>query len=266
MELILDTTSYSGTAVPGAAALITAAGTSFRFGANQKKEFFPFLGETVLHHTFMAFMNTNLFTYYCITFLKNHEKETRHALGKKVIQTLGDRLILVEGGSTRQESVYRGLKALKQSRPPFVLIHDGARPWVSARIIVQVYQEVCKNGAAAPVIPSVDAMKSIDSEGRIRGHLDRPSTVSVQTPQGFLYPAILDAHFLAKKDGNRYIDDTEIYHRYCGDVSTVPGDIRNTKITYPSDIHDALSAYPHALEKQPGEQTEIMPSLETGTK
>lgn len=219
-----------------AAALITAAGTSFRFGASQKKEFFPLRGETVLHHTMAAFVAAGIFDYFCLTFLAGKEDETRQAVGKKLLAALGDRLILVPGGETRQDSVRLGLAALEPLAPGLVLIHDGARPWVSREIIAAVYAGVLEKGAAAPVVPSVDAMKTVDPAGRIKAHLDRGSTMAVQTPQGFLFPEILRAHRQAQNDGRTYIDDTEIYHRYCGEVFTVPGELGNAKITYPRDL------------------------------
>ncbi|MDR1893918.1 MAG: 2-C-methyl-D-erythritol 4-phosphate cytidylyltransferase [Spirochaetales bacterium] len=229
-------------AVGGHSVLITAAGTSFRFGASLKKEFFPLLGETVLHHTFMAFYSAGIFDYFCVTFLKDHEEQTRTALGRRIVEGLGSRLILVQGGATRQESVCRGLEALSSFRPPTVLIHDGARPWVSQDLVLRVFKTMLDRGAAAPLIPTVDAIKRVDASGRIARHLDRPATGAVQTPQGFQFSAILEAHRKARTDGSVYIDDTEIYHRYCGEVFTVPGEFSNIKITYPRDIIESPAA------------------------
>ena len=260
MDSFPDSMEFPSEPIPGAAVLITAAGSSSRFGTGQKKEFHPFLGETVLHHTFMAFLSTDLFTHYCITCLKDHQEETRHALGKRILQTLGDRLILTEGGETRQESVRKGLEALEQVSPSLVLIHDGARPWVSGEVIRRVYFAAAGTGAAAPGIPPVDAMKSVDERGMIRSHLERSSTMAIQTPQGFAFSPILEAHRKAREDGRLYIDDTEIYHRYCGDVLAVPGDAANTKITYVRDLPVSSSA--HSLEN-PREESDSLPPMET---
>ena len=203
---------------------------------NTKNSIFLFTGETVLHHTFMPFVKIGLFESFCVTIPRGFQKETEHALGKRMVHHLGERLIITEGGETRQESVFRGLKALKSLSPDIVLIHDGARPRIAPGIISSVYETVLDYGAAAPIIPSVDAMKIINNDGIIQSHLDRPSTVGIQTPQGFTFTEILEAYTLAENDGHKYIDDSEIYHRYKGKVYTVPGDLENTKITYFSDI------------------------------
>ena len=219
-----------------AAILITAAGSSSRFDGQHKKQFFPFYGETVLHHTFIPFIRVSLFESFCITIPPGFQKETEYALGKRILHTLKDRLIITEGGETRQDSVMLGLKALKKDSPDIVLIHDGARPRISPELITAVYRKTLETRAAAPIIPSVDAMKTIGPDGTIKAHLDRPVTVGIQTPQGYRYNDILGAYLKAEHDGFSYIDDSEIYHRYIGDVHTVPGDPENAKITYYRDI------------------------------
>lgn len=142
---------------------------------------------------------------------------------------------LVEGGSTRQASVLRGLETC-DTHPDIVLIHDGARPWIGAGTIVNVLQTTATYGACIPVVPSVDAMKQINSNGIIRAHLGRTETVCAQTPQGFRYDDILQAHHRAASDGTYYIDDSEIYSRYIGEVHTVDGERENRKITFLSDF------------------------------
>ncbi|MBI9101972.1 MAG: 2-C-methyl-D-erythritol 4-phosphate cytidylyltransferase [Spirochaetales bacterium] len=219
-----------------AALLITAAGNSSRFGSENKKQFFPFYGETVLHHTFVPFIKIDLFEFYCMTIPPGYQKEARIALGKRMIHTLGDRLVIADGGETRQESVLLGLKALSLFSPDIVLIHDGARPRVTHKIIKSVYDKAVETGASAPIIPSVDAMKTINSDGTIKAHLDRPVTVGIQTPQAYYFKDILEAYEKAENDGYTYIDDSEIFHRYKGKVHTVEGDPENAKITYYSDI------------------------------
>jgi 2-C-methyl-D-erythritol 4-phosphate cytidylyltransferase len=79
-------------------------------------------------------------------------------------------------------------------------------------------------------------MKRIDDEGIIRGHLPRSRTVAAQTPQGFRYRPVLEAHRRAAEGGETYLDDSEIYGRYAGEVRIVAGDPANTKITYPRDL------------------------------
>ena len=126
--------------------------------------------------------------------------------------------------------------ALEQEAPGIVLIHDGARPWITETIIREVYQKTVETGAAIPVVPSVNAMKTINSQGIIISHLKREFTVAAQTPQGFVFTKILISHKSASSDGLEYIDDAEIYSKYIGDTATCPGDTANRKITYLSDM------------------------------
>ncbi|MBN2737209.1 MAG: 2-C-methyl-D-erythritol 4-phosphate cytidylyltransferase [Spirochaetales bacterium] len=143
---------------------------------------------------------------------------------------------IIEGGSTRQESVSMGLKELKKQNPDYVLIHDGARPWISEDLIRQVMKATEKVGAALPVIPLKDALKEINAKGYIKNHKNRSSFRGAQTPQGFIYKNILEAHLQAQKDDFHALDDCELYSRYCGDVITIDGDVENIKITYAKDL------------------------------
>lgn len=147
-----------------------------------------------------------------------------------------DRIEFSEGGRRRQESVYMGLQRLTRYRPRYVLIHDAARPWVSKSVIRRVLDALPTHGACAPVIPAADALKHINEQGFITSHLNRATTLAVQTPQGFSFNEILEAHLKAANDGIPYIDDTEIFNRYIGNVYTVVGEPENRKITFPHDL------------------------------
>jgi 2-C-methyl-D-erythritol 4-phosphate cytidylyltransferase len=95
---------------------------------------------------------------------------------------------------------------------------------------------VADHGAAVPAIAAVDTQKETDASGRIVRHLDRSRVVAVQTPQGFRFSDLLDAHRRASGDGVAYTDDTEIWGRYVGDVYVCTGDRDNKKITFQEDL------------------------------
>lgn len=217
-----------------AALLLTAAGSSTRFGGGKKKEYIELDGKSVLAKALDSFLDTGLFQWVLITHPVDREEEILDALGPDRVK--GAPLLLTPGGETRQESVRKGLERLEELSPALVLIHDAARPWIDSETIRSVFAAAAAHGAAAPVIPAVDAMKRIDGSGLIIDHLPRTETVGVQTPQGFRFPDILAAHRRAADDGRTYIDDTEIYHRFIGKVRTVPGNMANRKITYREDI------------------------------
>lgn len=212
-------------------------------GMGSKKEYHPLKGRPVIQHTLKAFLETECFSHICLTVPQGGEEEARSALGDLFQNPANPNtpaLIITPGGATRQESVLRGLEALTRAAPETVLIHDGARPWISPELIVRILEAVDSHGAAAPVVTAVDTMKKIDERGFITEHLLRQEIVGIQTPQGFLFSAILEAHRNAAGDGHAYTDDTEIYHRYRGPVFTVPGDPENRKVTFRKDLEEAL--------------------------
>ena len=219
-----------------AAVIVTAAGSSRRFGGGMKKEYLALGSGSVLSNALSPFLNSEIFSYIVVTVPENGEADARESLCD--FPRLED-IQFVPGGDTRQASVYKGLQALESLNPEVVLIHDGARPWCTQEIAEAVARRALDAGGCAPAVPSVDAMKIISREGFIIDHLSRETTFRIQTPQGFLYEDILEAHEKASRDNGMYIDDTEIYGRYIGAVATVPGDEANRKITYQEDITPA---------------------------
>jgi 2-C-methyl-D-erythritol 4-phosphate cytidylyltransferase/2-C-methyl-D-erythritol 4-phosphate cytidylyltransferase/2-C-methyl-D-erythritol 2,4-cyclodiphosphate synthase len=125
---------------------------------------------------------------------------------------------------------------LEKVKTDVVLIHDGARPHISEELILRVLNETISKGNSTPVIPSVSAMKVLNAMGDIESHMVRSQTVSAQTPQGFSFPEILEAHNKALLDAAGFIDDSEIWSVYIGPAHTVQGDPLNNKITYPQDL------------------------------
>ena len=228
--------------------LITAAGSGTRMGNGIKKEFRNIGKMPVLTVTLKNFLDASLFSFGVITCKPGtqHEVEKMLAVLKPQLDNLSTPLLLCDGGAERQQSVRLGLKELAENCPEirdngYVLIHDGARPWAAPELIKKVAAGSVLHQACAPVIQSIDAMKEVNSDGIITGHLPRKETVSVQTPQGFAFNEILAAHDRAAADGRLYIDDTEIFSRYEGDVYTVEGSTANRKITYAEDLDLSIS-------------------------
>ena len=145
-------------------------------------------------------------------------------------------LLLVEGGPSRRESVYLGLLQLERYAPRAVLIHDGARPWVSPALVERVLAGVDGHGACIPVLPATEALKRVGEEGRIVEHLDRCPLATAQTPQGFRFPEILEAHRQARRVERTWYDDAEIYAAAVAPVYTVAGEPGNRKVTFAGDL------------------------------
>ena len=199
-----------------------------------KKEYRLMAGRPILAHTIQAFVSTGRFSDILITVPTGHIERARAMLAPHLDT---DQILVAEGGSTRQESVYNGLLALAHRTPGVVLIHDGARPWVDGQTIERVMEGALRWGACLPVVPSADAVKEIDDQGLVLRHMDRSRTVCTQTPQGFDYRRILAAHRKAAQAGRHgFIDDGEVYSAYEGAVYTVRGGSANRKITFMHDL------------------------------
>lgn len=152
----------------------------------------------------------------------------------------GPRLLFVPGGSSRRISVHHALSLLESYGPSWVLIHDGARPWVSGALIRRVMEGVRIHSAAIPLLPLAETPKELDGRGFIRRHLRRSTLGCAQTPQGFAFPGILRAHERGAErelaESYEYTDDAELWGEFCGPVAVVPGERENRKITYPEDL------------------------------
>ena len=227
------------------AIIITAAGSSTRIGSGIKKEYLPFQNGTVLSACVQTFINSckNRFiiTDFIITCPPNGKSECQKALNftsqqeNDNFKNISQVFQIVEGNKTRQKSVFNAMCAVK-NHPQIVLIHDGARPFVSQKIILEGIQAAQEFGASVPGLTPTDTQKQIDEDGFITNHLQRASLVAVQTPQCFDFQMLLEAHKKAHQEEKEYTDDTEIWGKYCGKVKVITGESKNIKITYPKDL------------------------------
>ncbi len=141
------------------------------------------------------------------------------------------------GGATRQASVHAGLEALAGQKPDVVLIHDAARPFVSAALISRAIEAASRTGAAIPAISVTDTIKLIDSSGNVEATPERARLRVAQTPQAFRFDVILDAHRRAARDGRSDFTDDAALAEWAGlTVATFEGDPANMKLTTPEDF------------------------------
>lgn len=219
------------------AIIITAAGSSTRIGGGIKKEYLPYNKGTVLSSCAETFLNACSHDFEITDFIVTCPKGGREDCFAALAMTkeMQSAIRIVEGADTRQKSVYNGLLAV-HGNPDIVLIHDGARPFVSEELIRTTLTATQDFGAAVPGLTPTDTQKEIDENGFIVRHLIRSSLSAVQTPQCFEFSKLLAAHERAALDEREYTDDTEIWGAYCGRVKVVPGEVNNIKITYPSDL------------------------------
>jgi 2-C-methyl-D-erythritol 4-phosphate cytidylyltransferase/2-C-methyl-D-erythritol 2,4-cyclodiphosphate synthase len=154
----------------------------------------------------------------------------------------------VFGGATRQASVRAGLEALAPRRPDLVLVHDAARPFASSALIARAIAAAARTGAAVPVMPVVDTVKTVDASGMITGTIDRAPLRVVQTPQAFGFAALLDAHHRAQAAGCEDFTDDAALAEWAGlKVTTFEGEAGNVKLTTADDFTRAEAAHLAAL-------------------
>ena len=235
--------------------VLAAAGSSTRMGTGKKKEYLPLGNGTVLSQSARIFLESTPLKGIVITVPDTEDgvAGAKAALSAdREIQSLAESrqtaIDYVRGGRSRQESVYNALAFLSAlaEKDAVVLIHDAARPFVTAKIIEDVIQASFAHGAAAPAIPAVDTQKESNAEGFIERHLQRSRIAAIQTPQGFAFAQLWKCHQKAARIQKEYTDDTEVWDSFpeCTDarkVRLVDGDITNIKITYAKDIPHSMT-------------------------
>jgi 2-C-methyl-D-erythritol 4-phosphate cytidylyltransferase/2-C-methyl-D-erythritol 4-phosphate cytidylyltransferase/2-C-methyl-D-erythritol 2,4-cyclodiphosphate synthase len=167
------------------------------------------------------------------------EYAARKALPQHLLRQEYPAVFFVPGGSSRRMSVHHALSTLAGFKPDYVLIHDGARPWVKTSMIDRIIDAVMLYDAVLPVLSLSETPKELDG-GFVKRHLKRASVVLAQTPQAFVFNTLLEAHEKAivheLMDDVEYTDDAEVWGEFVGPVAVINGDKLNRKITFPEDI------------------------------
>lgn len=212
-------------------AIILAGGKGKRMKANISKQFIMLKDKPILYYTLDRFIkNPNVDNIVLVL-----PKDEIEYCKKNIIEKYNLKIdFIVEGGAERQDSVYNGLKALEDT--DIVLIHDGARPFVSNKIIEEGIQKAIEFGGAAPGVMPKDTIKIKDSNSFSKETLDRSTLVAIQTPQVFKFSEIIKCHEKIKKDNITVTDDTMVYEMYGNKVYLYDGDYENIKITTPEDL------------------------------
>lgn len=207
--------------------IICAAGKGTRAEMGRNKLLAPLLGAPALFHTLSAFEG---FGHMIVTASRGDIAEITAICAPFDAE-------VAEGGETRTDSVK---KALARCKGDIVLIHDGARPFVTREIIENCIDSVKKYGSGICAAPVTDTIAVADG-GKIAEVPQRRSLAAIQTPQGFMTEDIKRAYSLAEGDGNIYTDDSSIYRRYICAPTLCEGSASNRKLTYKSDF---VAAYP----------------------
>lgn len=210
---------------PTVTAIVCAAGKGLRAGFEKNKLLVDLQGEPVLLKTLSAFDLEEIDEI--IVAVSANDKEEIGALCAQIPRT---RIVL--GGDTRTQTVQNALKEVKTE---LVLIHDGARPFVTKKQILGCIDSVKKFGSGICCTPVVDTVAQTDGE-RIRSVPNRESLRAVQTPQGFFTAELLTAYKQAEQNGETYTDDSSVYLHYIGAPRLCDGSPDNKKLTYAADF------------------------------
>ncbi|MEG0371250.1 MAG: 2-C-methyl-D-erythritol 4-phosphate cytidylyltransferase, partial [Clostridium sp.] len=184
-------------------AIIVAAGMGSRMNLSYNKQYVKLLDKEILAYTLEVFENTiGIDDIILVSAPDEIEFCRENIINKYHINKVKT---IVSGGGSRQESVYNGLRAI--SRTDIVVVHDGARPFVSTKIIEESIYAAKEYGAAAASVKVKDTIK--EGKSTTYGNtLNRENLFSIQTPQSFQYELILRAHENAIKYGFCATDDT----------------------------------------------------------
>ncbi|MCA1032737.1 2-C-methyl-D-erythritol 4-phosphate cytidylyltransferase [Bacillus timonensis] len=211
--------------------VIPAAGQGKRMNAGKNKQFISIKGVPVIVRTLKVFESDDWCDGMILSINKSEEDEF-----KALFQTYNITKVkaFVDGGAERQHSVYNGIKAIKNSE--IVLVHDGARPFITIDKIHELVEVAKSKGASILAVPVKDTIKQAFSDQTVEKTVERSNLWSVQTPQAFHYDVIRNAHEIADRDEFLGTDDASLVERLGRNIQIIIGDYQNIKLTTPDDL------------------------------
>ncbi len=203
--------------------IVTAGGKSERFGSNKLLE--------KINGVEVILISISKFLPYADEIVVPCDDEIKKVVKKHFNNP---KIKFAPPGSTRQKSVFSALNALEPC--DYVLIHDGARPYVSKKIIEHTIEKVQQKRAVVAAVRAVDTIKICDKTGKILSTPNRQNIYCAQTPQVFVYEKILYAHKELQNHPEPFSDDSAMLEYLGEEVYIIEGDYRNKKITIKEDL------------------------------
>lgn len=217
------------------AAIILAGGKGSRMKSDIPKQYRDLCGKPVLYYSLCAFEESTADGVILVV----GEGEEAYCR-EEIVKRYGFRKVLdyVTGGKERFDSVWNGLCALKERQPETVLIHDGARPFVTSELIQRLISQTECFGACVAGMPVKDTIQITDENGVIVQTPNRSRLWTAQTPQAFSFSVVYPAYEAFVASGERdATDDAMVVGRYAHiPVRMVEGSYENIKITTPEDL------------------------------
>ncbi len=229
------------------AAVLVAAGVGSRMGIDSNKVFLTLDGEPILSRAIRPFLSLPGMELIVVVTRPEEREECIEVLNSSGVpippgQDREPRLpevIFAAGGSTRQQSVANGVAVLAKREFPVsgvVLIHDGARPYVTGDLLSRVARAVTETGAAVAAVPAIDTVKKIDGDGFVTATLNRGELWYAQTPQAATFGRLQKALSNAEEKDIVATDTSSLLELMGNQVKIVKGDYQNRKITTQEDL------------------------------
>ena len=213
--------------------LIPAAGSGSRMKSGKNKLLIDLEGESLIYWTLKSVFSARSTSWVGII---GQPKDKELLLNS--VKNFAHKVQWINGGDTRQESVFKGLNALPKDAEK-VLIHDGARCLINPELIDECAKQLYENDAVILATKVIDTIKIVDNAGFIKETPDRNYLWAAQTPQGFLIDSLKKAHEMAIEKKWKVTDDASLFEMLNWKVKIIEGDYSNIKITSPIDLEIA---------------------------
>jgi 2-C-methyl-D-erythritol 4-phosphate cytidylyltransferase len=213
-------------------AIIAAAGAGTRMASDRPKQFLLLAGTPVIFHTLKVFERCDNIHEVIVVLPAEESAGFLSMAGKIGLRKVAR---VVPGGTTRAESVKRGLMSIRSATAEIVAVHDGVRPFVTVEEISNTVTAAQTDGAAILVAPVTDTIKQV-SDGSVAKTLDRVGLRRALTPQCFRYELLREAYQRADVHDPSLTDESALVEQLGHRVSVVEGSARNIKITTAEDL------------------------------
>jgi len=213
-------------------AIITAAGKGIRLRKDIKKQYIKINEKPIIYHTIKVFNDADFIDDIIIVADRDNIQYVKNQIinrynFSKVIE-------IVEGGSTRKDSVRNGFNRI-QDKKSIIVIHDGVRPFIDKKTILKSIEKALEKGAAVVAIKSSDTIKIVKNQ-KVKTTLDRKNLRRIQTPQTFKYEILENGYSTVNWDDEKITDESYIVESAGYDVYIVDGFEKNIKITTEFDL------------------------------
>jgi len=211
--------------------IILAGGKSTR--AKTDKQFFKIKDKYLIEITVSKFLKIKEVSKIILVLSKENIEKYSYLFKNH-------KITITEGGETRTQSLINGSKFIKDT-DSVIMVHDGARPFISENLIKKLYETACRKGNAVPALKLKDTVKEIDENMKVKKTLNRNSLMAVQTPQ--CYKIELFKKLIENIRDCDFTDDSQIIEKLGYDVFLVEGEEANIKITTPIDFAISEAIY-----------------------